>query len=217
MGKVRRVRAKYHLAAVKPHTEKVDRSQADVSDSMSVSDKASSVGKVSHKSKTKGGIFSGLDIAIDNLNTCLTDDTKSVHSLAKTFRSMKNSLGGRSLKKDDKRKLRHDLFLSKIDAFYKNKEQMKKKGKDVTIKDLDEALPKVDMLFHKSEASAKPVKGAKPISTKQKGIKKAKQRQKQFEQNFEAFKTVMQRAKNNGGIDLVADHIQKNLLAEKCD
>ncbi|KAF6201778.1 hypothetical protein GE061_004173 [Apolygus lucorum] len=181
---------------------------------MSVDDKQS-VGKLSLKIKPKGGIFDGLDIAVSNLNTCLSDDTKSVHSLAKTFRSVKRSLGGKSLKKDDKKKLRHDMFLSKIDAFYKNRENLKKNKKgpvDMSIKDLDKALPAVDMVFHKSD---KKVKEPRPVSTKQKGIKKAKQRQKELEQNYEAFKKIMEDVKSKEKIlDVVTEHVHQTVLSQ---
>uniref|UniRef100_A0A146LYA7 Uncharacterized protein n=1 Tax=Lygus hesperus TaxID=30085 RepID=A0A146LYA7_LYGHE len=217
MGKQRRAREKYHLASVRARNKEIDGGGEliDETDKMSVGDKQS-VGKLSLKIKPKGGIFDGLDIAVSNLNTCLADDTKSVHSLAKTFRSVKRSLGGKSMKKDDKKKLRHDMFLSKIDAFYKHRENLKKNKNrgpiDVSIKDLDNALPAVDMVFHKSD---KKVKQPRPVSTKQKGIKKAKQRQKDLEQNYEAFKKIMEEVKSKEKIlDVVTEHVQQKVLSQ---
>jgi hypothetical protein len=58
-------------------------------------------------------MISGIDIDVDKLRKNLEEDVMSVRSIAK---SIKEGAKGRHLKKLEKRKLRHELFIrSKFD------------------------------------------------------------------------------------------------------
>ncbi|PSN41481.1 hypothetical protein C0J52_18149 [Blattella germanica] len=180
MGKIRRVRQKYHLAATKstPPTDAVAVQETELSipeAPVTVSD----------------DIFSGIDILFNNLKKTLKDsDTRSVISNKTT----KSTFSGATISKKDKRKLRHELFLKKLEVAYcdrkkdgKKKNKQNKPKKDVKAQ-IDK-LPALDLNLDMDLESVK--KKDKQRQVKVRGIPKAKHRKKSLLQDIAALKNLL--------------------------
>lgn len=108
MGKVRRLRQKFHLLK-KKDTDKKEIPKGLTYEEI-VSGNYDKVNLSSIKeTNLDSNIFSGINIDVDKLKTSLIEDDKvSVRSVAK---SLKYDSNGKLLKKNEKRKLRHELFM----------------------------------------------------------------------------------------------------------
>lgn len=72
----------------------------------------------------KNNPFEGLQISFSDLKKSLNDDTKSV----KSFKSLKSEVGGdKHMSKKNKRELRHQFILGKIDAVQQARKAVKQK------------------------------------------------------------------------------------------
>ncbi|XP_075230437.1 uncharacterized protein LOC142329604 isoform X2 [Lycorma delicatula] len=168
MGKVRRLRQKYHMLKKKGGDKK-----EDLPKGLTYEDIVSgSYDKINLPSKSdlESNIFSGVNIDIGKLKTSLIEDDKvSVRSVAK---SLKYDSSGKLLKKNEKRKLRHELFMKKLDIVQQMRHEARRKKKKNksgnNIQNISDELPQLVKIENR--------KPNKPI--KKKGIEKAKKRQK---------------------------------------
>ncbi|KAL1117465.1 hypothetical protein AAG570_004790 [Ranatra chinensis] len=133
MGKIRRARQKYHLASVRlpggaERDEKVPIAEAYPSTTCTTG---------GWKVWPSDNIFEGLDIDVSTLNTTLLnfdsmgkrqieDDEKSLGGRSSISKMLKLTEDGKVMKKEDRRKLRHALFIQKIDSVYKQMEERSK-------------------------------------------------------------------------------------------
>lgn len=209
MGKVRRVRQKYHLMLSKNSSDNVNHSVESRNEEMT--DKP--VLPITNLSPNEN-IFAGIDINVNQLRRSLLDDDRvSVRSMAK---SCKFDSKGKLLTKVEKRKLRHTLFLQKIDAVQQlARETLKKKNKlSVTStiavhpvpqkQHIDNKIPFVQTQYETHDR------------TKTKGIKKTKQRQRLMMSNVAAFRGILHnptfRADPCG---VISEIVQRKLHEEK--
>ncbi|XP_026479994.1 ribosome biogenesis protein slx9 [Ctenocephalides felis] len=147
------------------------------------------------------------------LKKSLSDiDTKSV----KSFKSLKSEMGiDKQLSKKDKQKLRHDLFLHKIDTTIKSRSDSRKKNRKLkkaisgNLVELHDALPSLKSLLKPKDA---PV--TKNLNApKQKAIQKTYTRQKQNKADKNLFKRLMDHPEfKKNPQEVIAAHIQATLM-----
>ncbi|KAK7113534.1 hypothetical protein V1264_012805 [Littorina saxatilis] len=187
MGKAKRTRQKLHSPAVKTkgktgeNAEEMDVA-TDNADKVSVKRARSVAG-----SKATTNPFLGMKITTDLLKQNLPDfDTRSVVT-SKTFKGM-------NLKKKDKLRLRHELWMEKVDALQtakKNRKAKKKREQTAVVGDLSgmaDALPTLELLMKQSSDAAleREKKERKP-----KGLAKEKQRKEQMISDIAVFQQVL--------------------------
>ncbi|XP_014252259.1 uncharacterized protein LOC106668234 [Cimex lectularius] len=150
------------------------------------------------------------------------EDAKSVRtvmSVSKSYKSIKRSIGS-TLSKVDKRKLKHNIFMKKVEI---NHELLKlnkkgKKGDSIlpsTIAELDNLLPSANMLHHQSQThkAKEKDKFAKSVNKKIRGIKKAKDRLKDMQMNLDVFKSALADSKYKScPLDVVTESIQDRVF-----
>ncbi|XP_069698769.1 uncharacterized protein [Periplaneta americana] len=176
MGKVRRQRQKYHL----PRTD------APAASNDSVQNEEQSP-EIPTELIVPENVFAGIDISLDNLKQSLKDcDVRSVVS-------QKILPAGNTISKKEKRRLRHELFVKKLDAAYQAKKRsirrykkMKKPAENKSF--VDDKLPPLDTCLKESDENPK----KKKRETKVKGIAKAKHRNKALLQDVELFKKLLE-------------------------
>uniref|UniRef100_A0A8W8L6L0 Uncharacterized protein n=1 Tax=Magallana gigas TaxID=29159 RepID=A0A8W8L6L0_MAGGI len=147
MGKQKRSRQKFHNAAVKPKGDK----KQDEDSAMESMDTAS----MSGRSALTSNVFKDLKIDKEDLVQKLPNDWDTKSAITST------SLKGLQLKKKDRKKLRHELLVQKLDAVEAAKKAAKEKKKkqsmpvvgDIGL--LGEALPTLDMLLKSDEHKKK--------------------------------------------------------------
>lgn len=203
MGKQKRSRQKFHNAAVKP---KGDKKQEDEDATLESMDTAS----MSGRSALTSNVFKNLKIDKEALVQKLPNDWDTKSAITST------SLKGLQLKKKDRKKLRHELLVQKLDAVEAAKKAAKEKKKkqstpvvgDIGL--LGEALPTLDMLIKSDEHKKKESNKEKPRS-----IPKEKKRQKQMMKDIELFRQVYTHpsyAENPRGT--IHEHLQNKLKQE---
>ncbi|CAL4170476.1 unnamed protein product, partial [Meganyctiphanes norvegica] len=190
MGKVKRLRQKYHNAAVKEKTEteidlcSVKFQMPDIVPKLDLTTSSS-------KAEQSSNIFSGLQISLskhdqkEEKNKCDHLDTMSICSTATKKREGT---------KKERRKKRHEEFLQKIDAVRAAEKKVnarKKREKTVIIGDLHpmiEALPTLEELLASANKAKK--KKERPVSNKPKGQKKRRQEEKDMISDMAAFLAI---------------------------
>nr|BAN20991.1 unkown protein [Riptortus pedestris] len=213
MGKQKRARQKYHLACVTGRL-KDDEAKSESGKSI-LSKKSSGPWKVIPEED----LFKDIEIDVDKLKKPANDedDRKSVKSISKTIkRSIAESGTTVRLKKKEKRELRRNLFIKKIDAIHELLEKKSKSKKGSKTEDADinlEELPQENMLFFKS--GFKQPKGPRPVSLKKKPIAKAKKRTMDLLNNLEAFKKVISDPKYlTDSLGAVTETVQQKVFNE---
>ncbi|XP_056012814.1 uncharacterized protein LOC130052332 [Ostrea edulis] len=177
MGKHKRGRQKYHNAAVKPKNDEKPESEDTGLESMETSSNAGTA--------VTSNVFKNLKIKNEDLVQKLPNDWDTKSAITST------SLKGLHLKKKDRKKLRHELLVQKLDAVEAAKiaaKEKKRKEKTPVVGDiglLGEALPTLDMLLKSDEQKKREGNKEKPRS-----IPKERQRRQQMLKDMEAFRQV---------------------------
>ncbi|KAK3082647.1 hypothetical protein FSP39_001373 [Pinctada imbricata] len=147
MGKQKRSRSKAHISAVKPNGKKndkdVDNNKVDIVDSMDTDAKVQTMADFVNRSDN---IFSDVKIDPQALAKKLPDFDARSAITSKSLKELK-------LKKKDKKKLRHDLWIKKlsaIDAAKKEAKEKKRRQQTPVVGDIGamgDALPTLDLLM----------------------------------------------------------------------
>lgn len=181
MGKVKRGRLKAHIAAVKAKKDAPSSSQ-----NVEVVDMDSDQVSATPETPFKSNIFEGINMNKFNITDKLPDfDTRS----AITSKSLKDL----KLKKKDKQKLRHELWMKKCDAIQSAKKAAKarkKKQQTPVVGDigaLADSLPTIDLLLKGNTGPKDNV----DAEVKVKGIQKEKKRRKQMLSDISIFQQVI--------------------------
>ncbi|KAG8230035.1 hypothetical protein J437_LFUL015254 [Ladona fulva] len=199
MGRLRRERKKFHLKAVAPKTENepggVIVSKSEIYPPLPLP-------------SIPDSIFSGINISLDNLEIPAEDSDK---------RSVCKSAGyeecGNRISKKSKMKLRRENFLKKLELFYQDiKEKRrklteKKQNKVITwdMKPLVSALPTSEELDEIRE------KKIKPKMRKKRSTQKAQVRQKDWLANIEVFKSTLQNSTvKSNPLEMITSIVIKN-------
>uniref|UniRef100_A0A224XJY2 Ribosome biogenesis protein SLX9 n=1 Tax=Panstrongylus lignarius TaxID=156445 RepID=A0A224XJY2_9HEMI len=214
MGKVRRKRTQYHFSSNKKDEETTSNNNQPDDDG----------GVSGFNINVPEDIFKDVKIDVDEVNRNLNEDDsrsiKTVRSISKSVKSFKKSLGDIHLKKADKRTLRRNLFLKKIQLSQANLNRGKKNGKEkvsdlYSISEIDKLLPKVDMVFHNPKVS----NGKQPsqiTAPKIRGILKAKDRKKAMINNMDGFKKLLNDTNFKSNLmDVVSSSIQQKVFTEE--
>ncbi|XP_023712357.1 uncharacterized protein LOC111867090 isoform X2 [Cryptotermes secundus] len=176
MGKQRRERQKYHLSRMKSTND------AAATGTESCESNEKPLQESSILLPVPENLFAGINISIDNLKQSLKDsDSRSVIS-------KKSLSAGNVISKKEKRKLRHEAFIKKLETAYHVRKDSKKQRRLKTsplkteaqpqsdkfpLLNLSDKLPPLNLnieLAQKSSSSKK-----KPV-IKQRSIPKAKRR-----------------------------------------
>uniref|UniRef100_A0A0V0G793 Uncharacterized protein n=1 Tax=Triatoma dimidiata TaxID=72491 RepID=A0A0V0G793_TRIDM len=214
MGKVRRKRTQYHFSSDKKDEETTNNNNQLDNDG----------GVSGFNIDVPEDVFKDIKIDVDEVNQNLNEDDsrsiKTVRSISKSVKSFKKSLGDIHLKKADKRTLRRNLFLKKIQLSQANLNRGKKNGKEklpdlYSISEIDKLLPKVDMVFHNPKVSNE--KQSSQITTpKIRGISKAKDRKKAMINNMDGYKKLLNDTNFKSNLmDVVTNIIQQKVFNEK--
>ncbi|XP_022326059.2 ribosome biogenesis protein SLX9 homolog [Crassostrea virginica] len=204
MGKQKRSRQKYHNAAVKPQNSK----------SKGKEDEAAMEGletaSISGKSALASNVFKNLKIDKEDLVQKLPNDWDTKSAITST------SLKGLHLKKKDRKKLRHELLVQKLDAVEaarKAAKDKKRKQETPVVGDiglLGEALPTLDMLLKSDQHKKKECNKEKARS-----IPKEKRRQKQMMKDIELFGQVYNHPSyTSNPRGTIHEHLQNKLKQE---
>ncbi|XP_052814697.1 ribosome biogenesis protein SLX9 homolog [Mya arenaria] len=207
MGKVKRQRQKVHNAAVK--VKQPESSKSKVPKSILKDLPAG----LTHADVQKSSLFDSIDLSKYNITTKLPDfDARSTLS--------SKSLKGLSLKKKEKQKLRHELWIQKLSAIDAAKQKAKeKKRKEQTpvvgdIGALADALPTLDLLLKESAGT----KSASNEPKKPKGIQKEKKRRKQMLADIAVFQKVISHPSfKENPTATISDHLQERHKQEEMD
>lgn len=205
MGKIRRLRQKFHLASSR-NSGNNENSSVDSRNEEVTNEPALPVMNFSPNEN----IFAGIDINVNELRkSLLEDDRVSIRSVAK---SCKYDSKGKPLTKAEKRKLRHTLFLQKIDAIQQLARETKKKRKHkLSVKSLT-ADPVSGKQNVYNKKSCKQIDYETHDRTKIKSIKTAKQRQKMMMNNIAAFRRILQNPKfKSDPCEVISEIVQKKV------
>lgn len=173
MGKVRRLRQKYHATLKNESTQNQDVPAKENHPHLPIT-------------VPSDNLFAGINIDVAALKTQLSDDTRSV-------KSQKSTVKTRPLPKKDKLKLRRERFMKKIDVLGRIKKEQKaekKRRKTPIIGDVNplrDALPSLESLL-KNRTN---VKYTPEEPKKSRGIAKAKKRKKELVQGVKTFKALI--------------------------
>lgn len=211
MGKVKRARQKAHNAAVKVKSGEKNK-EAHLEDVI-MADAQNLVPQDLPKPSPEANLFAGLDLSKYNLKQQLPDlDARSAIT-SKSLRELK-------MKKKDKQKLRHDLWIEKLNAIDTAKKKAKaKKHKEQTpivgdIGALGDVLPTLELLMKKPKGP----KGNRNESTKIRGIQKEKKRKNQAATDISIFKQVLSHpAYKTDPTATITEHLQNRQKLENMD
>ncbi|XP_049813487.1 ribosome biogenesis protein SLX9 homolog [Schistocerca nitens] len=180
MGKVKRLRKKFHLSREEPEVKDAGNFTVSLKDETipQDTDTLTPLPNIS-----ENNIFAGMDIKFEDLKKDLSfDDSRSVVSVSK--REFKN----RITSKKERRLARHETFISKINAIQKLKIEEKEKRrrqKRAVIGDLKalvDALPAIEC--HKNKERKRP-------APKKRSVPKLKWRQKNMLHDVASFKRLL--------------------------
>lgn len=162
MGKVRRNRQKFHHTIKKPQ-----KLHKDFQEFISCKDNEDIKNS---KSSQFSNLFDGISITEDILKQQLPDfDQLSVKSIKSE---------GMQLSKKDKRALKHELFMKKINAIEKARQNLRETEKRRKMpvvgdmKPLKDALPTLELLSKKSTDEKKKQISSKPLASRSSFAKK---------------------------------------------
>uniref|UniRef100_A0A1B6KM43 Uncharacterized protein n=1 Tax=Graphocephala atropunctata TaxID=36148 RepID=A0A1B6KM43_9HEMI len=142
-------------------------------------------------------LFQGIDINFDSLKQKLAEDDRvSVRSVAK---SCKFDSKGKLLTKKEKQKLKHDLFMRKIntaeqlkkEALQKHKKRKALRKSDVKMDTSLDMPADTNLDVQKSPGGLSEICTKKVKNLKPKGIKKAKVRQREMLQEVSSFRKIL--------------------------
>ncbi|XP_064646583.1 ribosome biogenesis protein SLX9 homolog [Lineus longissimus] len=205
MGKERHKRKKLHASA--PKVVSVDQD-----DAMSVGEKP--------KSNTfplpvlGENIFAGVKVRVDELTPQKLPDFDARSTItSKTFKGM-------NMKKKDKQKMRHEVWMKKVDALQaaKNEEKAKKKRQKTVIvgdlKPLEDTLPTLELLMKGTGKGQKQAEEKKEHISK-KAIRKESVRRKQMLDGIGLFQQVFNHPsfKSNPGA-AITEHLKEKMRQE---
>ncbi|XP_067686117.1 ribosome biogenesis protein SLX9 homolog [Haliotis asinina] len=207
MGKVKRQRSKLHNTPIKPKKEEktsvVDKTKPNVT-------KGSSKDAVLPRNMSMSdNIFGSLKIDNKALAQKLPDFDARSTVTSKTFK-------GLNLKKKDKRKIRHEVFMQKIDAVKAAKQKAKDKKKrektpivgDMSV--MEEALPTLELLMKEGSRSNR-----QSNPEKVRGVAKERKRRKQMLSDMNIFKQVLEHpAFIENPTGTIVEHLQNKLKQE---
>ncbi|XP_046380389.1 ribosome biogenesis protein SLX9 homolog [Haliotis rufescens] len=208
MGKVKRQRSKLHNTPIKTKKDEktsiADKSKANLT-------KSSSKAAVESKPVSlSDNIFSSLKIDNKALAQKLPDFDARSTVTSKTFK-------GLNLKKKDKRKIRHEVFMQKIDAVKTAKQKVKDKKKrektpivgDMSV--MEEALPTLELLMKEGSKSQR-----QSNPEKVRGVAKERKRRKQMLSDIAIFKQVLEHpAFIENPTATISEHLQNKLKQEE--
>uniref|UniRef100_A0A1B6FZL1 Protein FAM207A n=1 Tax=Cuerna arida TaxID=1464854 RepID=A0A1B6FZL1_9HEMI len=213
MGKIKRERQKLHHSSGRNKPEDV--TVTEQFDQKSIG-KSPLLKSAEEFATIPDNLFEGIDINFDNLKQKLVEDDRvSIKSIAK---SCKYDSKGKLLTKKEKHKIKHDLFMRKINTAQQLKKEAlqkhkKRKGlrKNNTQLDTSIELPLDTQKSFEgmSETSAKQVK-----NVKFKGVKKAKVRQREMLQDISCFRKILADLKHTEDPDLTFNHCLKPVRSE---
>lgn len=181
MGKVKRGRLKAHIAAVKAKKDGPSSSQ-----NVEVVDMDSEQVSSTPEAPFKSNLFEGININKFNITEKLPDFDARSAITSKSLKELK-------LKKKDKQRLRHELWMKKCDAIQTAKKAAKaKKKKQQTpvvgdIGALADTLPTIELLLKGNTGP----KDHGEAEVKVKGIQKEKKRKKQMMTDISIFQQVI--------------------------
>ncbi|RZF33712.1 hypothetical protein LSTR_LSTR007740 [Laodelphax striatellus] len=215
MGKVRRLRQKYHNLLKKDNEKKEEPKGLSYDDIV-----AGNFNKINLPSQTDydatNNPFANIQIDFNDLKTKLADDCMSVCSNV-SKRLSKYDANGKLLKKDEKRKRRHDLFLKKLDIVnqarleVRNKKRKKNPKNDVTNKlnvINDDDVPVLVPITKKC-------KNPLPRPVKKRGIEKTKKRKQNMLDDIAAFRKVVSEHQDNSDVfSSVTECVLRKVLEE---
>ncbi|XP_023235136.1 protein FAM207A-like isoform X1 [Centruroides sculpturatus] len=150
MGKIRKERT-FHYTTKKNQDKKVQETPTNVDTEMKL-----------QISNLASSLFSSVNITEDMLKQKLPEfDQMSVKSFASN---------GMQMSKKDKRRLRHQLFIQKINAVVKRKQELKERAKRRQMpvvgdmKPLEDALPTLELLLKQNNEKTEEKKSTKPLA-----------------------------------------------------
>ncbi|XP_076441498.1 ribosome biogenesis protein SLX9 homolog [Babylonia areolata] len=208
MGKEKRGRKKLHTPAPKA-AAKNDVTLTAQDDKMSVASmkKPGSVAP----SKAMTNPFKGMKITTETLKQVLPEFDAQSAITSKTFQGM-------NLKKKDKKKIRHDLWMEKIETVQKERKERrakKKREQTVVVGDMQgiaDALPTLELLQKQTPASVL----AREKSAKKKGISREKTRQKEMLSNIQLFQQVLEVPEYKANpAETILEHLRNKLKQEQ--
>ncbi|XP_076310739.1 ribosome biogenesis protein SLX9 homolog isoform X2 [Tachypleus tridentatus] len=206
MGKIRHSRQKYHLPAVGSNSLKINEGKKEIQSKEQYSqlEKCTTV-------SANSSLFENLEIDLSKVAQLHDYDKRTIIS---------NKSVEPQLSKKERRKLKHQGFLQKIEAIKaaKQKENETKKRKQTPVvgdmKPLEEALPTLELLMkdnQKTDGSSENLD--KPI-----GMRTLKAQQKAMLQDIETFQFVLKHpAFQEDPTGTVIAHIHKTLEQEAMD
>ncbi|XP_042211364.1 protein FAM207A-like [Homarus americanus] len=188
MGKIRRLRQKYHASLSKDGKDQESNGLASaprIPQLVPVVKKTTTDGVGS-----SGNMFAGLQIKLGEAES--TPPTGSM-DVSDTMSTISSGRRDRSGSKKERRKQRHEEFMQKIDvvrASSRAEKERKKREKTAVVGDMHpllNALPSLEELF----ASSNKNKDSQIIK-EVKGTKKQKEAQKDFMSDMQTFMTIQQ-------------------------
>ncbi|KAL8566604.1 hypothetical protein ACOMHN_054826 [Nucella lapillus] len=209
MGKMKKGRKKLHPPA--PPVPSASTGSATKDENMSVVSlnlkKAASVAP----SKATTNPFKGMKINTETLKHVLPDFDAQSAVTSKTFQ-------GLNLKKKDKRKLRHDLWMEKVDTVQKERKERrekKKRAQTVVVGDmqgLEEALPTLELLQKQTPASVL----AREKIAKKRAVATEKQRKNEMMNNIKLFQQVLEVPEYKASpAETILEHLRNKLKQEQ--
>ncbi|XP_063396870.1 uncharacterized protein LOC134681258 isoform X1 [Mytilus trossulus] len=196
MGKVKRQRKKLHTEAVKTTDNKVE-----IVDMMDTD--------IKQPELRLDNPFANLDLDLGQLKQKLPDfDARS--------QVTNKSLKGLHIKKKDKKKLRHDIWIKKlneVEAAKKEEKERKKREKTAIVGDIGamgDALPTIELLMKKSSKI-----NSDQTEQKKRGIATEKKRKKQMMEDISIFKQILDHpAYKENPTETINTHLQNKLKQE---
>ncbi|KAJ8888832.1 hypothetical protein PR048_008326 [Dryococelus australis] len=163
MGKLKRARQKFHLS----RTKEVDSNSTDTLTNF----QSSSSNSLSLNSIPEN-IFSGIEISFDDLKQKLPEsDVKSIIS-------SRHDISKKNLKKKEKIKLRHEMFVKKLEVVSQLRKEAKQKQKPKAKTQAPTVMREVKSLFDSLPSLEGLYRNKQPINKDKKSVPKIKKRQK---------------------------------------
>nr|KAI8738884.1 FAM207A protein [Biomphalaria glabrata] len=209
MGKVKRLRQKFHAASSKAKDKKKSDSQTVEDQEMIVESPTKPAPSVI---SNKDNLFKNVNIpALSLLAQKLPDFDARSSITSKTFR-------GQNLKKKDKMKIRQEVWLSKMDTLQtakKKAKERKKKQQTPIVGDLSsmqDALPTLELLLKKTTGEASDRLEFK----KPKPVQKEKARQKQMLDDIALFHKIVQHPLfKEDAVNTITEHLKHKIKSEQ--
>ncbi|XP_041374491.1 protein FAM207A-like isoform X2 [Gigantopelta aegis] len=207
MGKLKRKKQRLHVSAVRQSPLKGSTTPVQSPPEEQDTNEVSTV-NVTRSSN----LFSGLNIDPQLLSKKLPADFDMRSTITN------KSLKGLNLKKKERKKIKHDTWMHKINSIQvakKQEKEKKRRQKTVIVGDMsviEDALPTLELLMKGSDS--KTDKSDKV--TKVRGIAKEKTRQKQMLKDISMFQEVLEHpAFKENPTATIAEHLRNKLKQEE--